>query len=101
MFLQDCIHLKDLTIQLSSKGAFESNTIEIVAKSIHNLPHLWSVSFINTVISYDGGIGIAQWLIGKRTMEGLRMVNCTVNHSAASTILDALKTNNDCTLHDM
>jgi hypothetical protein len=81
-----------MTIQSSSKRAFESNIIEIVPKSIHSLPRLWSMSFINTVISYHDGIRIAQWLIGKRSMEGLRMVNCTIDHRATSTILDALKT---------
>jgi hypothetical protein len=73
----------------------------MVVKLVHNLPRLSSVSFTNTVITHHDGIAIAQWLIGKRSMEGLRMVNCVVKSRAASAIIDALKSDNDCTLRDV
>jgi hypothetical protein len=99
--LQDCIHLEHLTIQASFRQEFERNTIEMVAKLVHNLPRFLSLSFVNTVITYHDGITIAQWLIGKRSMQGLTMVNCVIDFGAASAFIEALKTNNNCTLRDV
>jgi hypothetical protein len=99
--LQDFMHLEHLTIEATWRRAFERNTIEMIIKLVNNLPRLSSVSFVNTVITHDDGIAIAQWLIGKRSMKGLQMVHCVVKSRAGSTIIDALKTDNDCTLRDV
>jgi hypothetical protein len=99
--LEDCMHLEHLTIEATWRCAFERNTIEMIIKSVNNLPRLLSVSFVNTVITHHDGIAIAQWLIGERSMEGLKMMNCVIESRAASAIIDALKTDNDCTLRDV
>jgi hypothetical protein len=99
--LQDCIHLEHLTIQASFRQDFGRNTIEMVTKSVQNLPRLSSLSFVNTVITYHDGIAIAQWLIGKRSMEGLKIMNCVINFGAVSAIIEALKTDRDCALRDV
>jgi hypothetical protein len=97
--LEQCIHLEHLTLQFDSRQ-FDQNIGGII-EAICHLPCIRSVTFVRAYINGVIGVAISNLLIPKRSMNSLQMQQCTVRPEASTAIIEALKSDIDCTLRDV
>jgi hypothetical protein len=97
--LEQCIHLEHLTLQFNSRRSDQN--IGGIIEAICHLPCIRSVTFERAYINGEIGMAISNLLIPKRSMNSLRMQQCTVRPEASTAIVQALKSDTDCTLRDV
>jgi hypothetical protein len=97
--LQQCIHLEHLTVIF--KRIHWRDCIKEIILAIRHLPCIRKVTFVKALVNGAAGIALSQSLIAKRSMVSIRMLQCSVTPEASSAILEALRSDADCTLRDV
>jgi ankyrin repeat protein len=97
--LQQCIHLEHLTV-IFNRNYWRESIKEIIL-AIRHLPCIRKVTFVKALVNSEAGIALSESLVAKRSMVSIRMIQCTITPEASSAILEALRSDVDCTLRDV